>query len=94
MDAMSGGPHYVYILLCGDFTLYTGWTTRLAERVAAHNNAKGAKYTRSRLPVSLAYYESFPDKSSALKREREIKLMSRAEKLELMGIAGTPYPKS
>lgn len=76
--------HFVYILLCADGSLYTGWTTDLEKRVDVHNSGKGAKCTRSRLPVKLVYHEEFSDKSSALKREWEIKHFSRAEKLALI----------
>ena len=77
--------YVVYILRCGDGTLYTGMTTDLERRVAVHNSGKGAKYTRSRLPVTPVYREKVPDKSAALRREREIKALTRAEKLELIG---------
>ncbi len=76
----------VYILRCGDGTLYTGITTDLERRTAVHNSGRGAKYTRSRLPVTPVYWESSPDKSAALRREREIKALTRAEKLKLIGI--------
>ena len=76
--------YYVYILKCCDSTLYTGITTDLQKRLATHNSGKGAKYTRSRLPVELAYQEQQPDKSSALKREIEIKKLTRAQKLQLI----------
>lgn len=70
---------------CSDNTLYTGYTTDPERRLAAHNNGKGAKYTRFRLPCRLVYYEEFSDKSSALKREYEIKhKYSRKQKLELI----------
>ena len=75
--------HYVYILKCADGTLYTGWTTNLENRIKAHNNKKGAKYTRSRTPVELFYSEEFETKSEALKREAAIKKMSRADKTML-----------
>ncbi|WP_346916705.1 GIY-YIG nuclease family protein [Clostridium sp.] len=75
---------FVYILRCSDNTLYTGWTTDLSRRLKCHNSGKGAKYTRCRLPVKIVYYENLPDKSSALKRECEIKKLSRAEKLLLV----------
>jgi len=79
--------YYVYILKCADDTLYTGITTELVRRVDEHNGSeKGAKYTRVRRPVSLIYSEQHPDRSSASKREYEIKKkMSRAEKLKLIG---------
>lgn len=76
--------YYVYLLRCGDGTLYTGFTNDLARRLAVHNAGRGAKYTRSRLPVELVYWENFPNKSSALKREYAIKRLSRAEKLSLI----------
>lgn len=82
---MSGLEYVIYILRCGDGSLYTGITTDLKHRVAVHNSGKGAKYTRSRLPVEPVYWETVPDKGSALRRERAIKALSRAEKLKLIG---------
>ena len=76
--------YIVYILRCGDGSLYTGITTDLQRRVAVHNSGKGAKYTRSRLPVEPVYWETVPDKPAALRRERAIKALSRAEKLKLI----------
>lgn len=75
--------HYVYVLRCADDTLYTGWTTNLDKRIQAHNDKKGAKYTKSRTPVALFYYEEFETKSEALKREAAIKKLPRIEKLKL-----------
>ncbi|MBQ4517378.1 MAG: GIY-YIG nuclease family protein [Clostridia bacterium] len=72
--------HYVYILKCHDDTYYTGWTTDLEKRLHTHNEGEGAKYTRSRRPVELVYFEEFHDKSSALKRECAIKALSRTQK--------------
>lgn len=79
--------YYVYIVKCADDTLYTGISRELKRRVDEHNGSlKGAKYTRVRRPVALVYSEECPDRSSASKREYEIKKkMSRAEKLELIG---------
>lgn len=74
----------MYILSCNDGSLYTGWTTDLENRVKSHNSGKGAKYTRSRLPVKLMYYEEFSDKSHALKRESEIKKLTHNQKLDLI----------
>lgn len=71
---------YVYILLCRDNTLYTGYTTNLENRLLQHNNKKGAKYTRGRTPVVLVYYEELTSKSEALKRECAIKKLKRHEK--------------
>ncbi|MGI6226156.1 MAG: GIY-YIG nuclease family protein [Peptococcales bacterium] len=76
--------HYVYILECKDGTLYTGWTTNIENRIAQHNQGKGAKYTRSRYPVSLKYFEKFNSKEEALRREALIKKLSRQEKLKLI----------
>ena len=76
--------HYVYILKCGDGSLYTGWTTNLAARIKTHNQSKGAKYTRGRGPHELQYFETFETKSEALKRECEIKTLTRAQKEELI----------
>ena len=77
--------YIVYILRCGDGSLYTGIATDLQRRVAVHNSGKGAKYTRSRLPVTPVYREKLPDKGAALRRELEIKAMKREEKLKLIG---------
>ena len=76
--------YYVYILKCSDNTLYTGYTNNLEERIQTHNSGKGAKYTRGRLPVEIQYYEKFEDKGTALKREHEIKKLSRADKVKLI----------
>ncbi len=76
--------HYVYMLRCADDTFYTGWTTDLTRRLETHNSGHGAKYTRSRLPVELLYFEEFSDKSSALKRECELKTLSRKQKEGLL----------
>ena len=77
--------NYVYILKCNDDSFYTGWTNNLEKRIKAHNNGKGAKYTRARLPVEIVHYEEFEDKTDAMKREYQIKQLSRKEKLELIG---------
>ena len=74
----------VYILECGDGTLYTGITDDLERRLRAHNQGKGAKYTRGRAPLTLRYRETVPDKSTALKREHAIKRLSREEKLRMI----------
>ena len=76
--------NWVYILRCGDGSLYTGWTKDLKKRLAAHASGKGGKYTRSHLPVELVYYESLPSPHEAMSRERQIKALSRREKLELI----------
>ena len=82
--------YYVYLLRCGDGTLYTGFTNDLARRLAAHNAGKGAKYTRGRRPVELVYWESFSNKSSALRREYAIKQLPRRQKLTLIQSAALP----
>ena len=74
----------VYILRCADGTLYTGWTNDLEKRVKTHQAGRGGKYTRARLPVELVYHESFPTKQEAMRREWEIKQLSRADKLRLI----------
>ena len=81
--------YLVYILLCGDGTLYTGCTNDLDRRLRAHQAGRGAKYTRSRLPVELVYREAVPDRSAALRREAAIKRMDRLAKLALIA-AGPP----
>ena len=75
---------YTYILKCSDNTLYTGWTTNLERRLATHNQGKGAKYTRTRLPVTLVYWETFDTKKEAMQREAAIKKLSRPQKERLI----------
>jgi putative endonuclease len=80
---------YVYILECSDKTLYTGSTNNIEKRVQEHNSSRaGAKYTRSRRPANLVYVEICPTSSAALKREAEIKSLSRAQKLLLVASGG------
>ena len=74
----------LYILRCRDGSLYTGITTDVDKRFAAHNAGKGAKYTRGRGPLELVYREDCGDHSTALKRELEIKAMKREEKMKLI----------
>ena len=68
--------NYTYILKCSDETLYTGWTNDLEKRINAHNAGKGAKYTKNRRPVELAYYEEFATKEEAMSREYAIKQLT------------------
>ncbi len=75
---------FTYIVRCSDGTLYTGWTNDLEKRIRAHNEGTGAKYTKSRRPVELVYYEVFETKEDAMKREAAIKQLSRKEKEELI----------
>ena len=79
------GESYAYILRCADGSLYTGWTNDLEKRLKTHNSGHGAKYTRSRLPAVLVYFEAFPTKEEAMAREAAIKRLSRARKLALIG---------
>lgn len=76
--------NYTYILQCSDQSLYTGWTNNLEKRIKQHNAGKGGKYTRSRLPVKLVYYETFEKKEEAMSREWHIKQLSREDKLVLI----------
>ena len=69
--------NYTYIVRCSDGTLYTGWTNDLKKRIKDHNEGRGAKYTRARRPVVLAYYEEFDTKEEAMSREWAIKHMTR-----------------
>lgn len=76
---------HVYLLRCADGTLYAGITTDLARRLAAHNAGKASKYTRSRLPVALAWSEPAADEGAAKRREHQVRTLSREEKLRLIG---------
>lgn len=81
---MEQTQYGVYILRCADGSLYTGSAKDVKRRLAIHQSGKGAKYTRSRLPVELVYWEQATDHSAALRREAAIKKLSRAKKLELI----------
>lgn len=76
--------NYTYIVKCSDGTLYTGWTNDLEKRIKAHNEKKGAKYTKTRTPVELVYFEEFATKEEAMRREYAIKHISRKEKEKLI----------
>ncbi|MBQ8636444.1 MAG: GIY-YIG nuclease family protein [Clostridia bacterium] len=76
--------YYTYLLECADGTLYCGYTTDVAARVKTHNSAKGAKYTKSRLPVKVVWSKAFSTKSEAMSTEAKIKCFSRKQKLELI----------
>lgn len=81
--------NYTYLLECADKSLYCGWTNDLDKRVKAHNDGKGAKYTKPRRPVALVYFEEFATKEEAMSREAAIKRLSRKEKERLVaGWAG------
>jgi len=79
----------VYLLRCGDGSLYAGATSDLTRRLAQHAAGKGSRYTRSRLPVALAYHEPAADRSAALRREAALKRLARAEKLALCAAAAS-----
>lgn len=81
---MSESVWYLYILRCGDGTLYTGITTDVAKRLAQHRSGRGAKYTRGRGPLELVYREEVGSHSEALKREHQVHGLSRAEKIKLI----------
>ena len=76
--------NYTYILRCRDGSLYTGWTNDLEGRVLAHNAGRGGKYTRSRRPVELVWYETHEEKREAMRREAAIKRLTRVQKLSLV----------
>lgn len=76
--------YWLYILRCGDGSLYTGITDDVERRLAAHRSGKGAKYTRGRGPLEVVYREECADRSAALRREYAVKQLSREEKLKLI----------
>ncbi|SFR88501.1 putative endonuclease [Halomicrobium zhouii] len=76
--------HFVYVLRCADESLYTGYTTDVERRVDEHDCGEGAKYTRGRTPVELVHVEAFGSRSAAMRREWEVKQLSRAEKEALV----------
>ena len=76
--------NYVYMLRCRDGSLYTGWTNDLEKRLKAHNSGSASKYTRTRLPAELVYFEEWESKEAAMSREWHIKRLTRDEKLKLI----------
>lgn len=88
---MASNQAFTYMVMCADGTLYTGWTTDLAARLAAHNAGTGARYTRGRGPVRLVYWEEYTDQSEARRRECEIKKLDRRQK-EALAAAGCVPP--
>lgn len=78
------GGNFIYIIKCKDESLYTGWTNDLEARIKAHNEGRGAKYTKGRGPVELIYTEEFDTKEEAMKREFAIKKWSKDKKLKLI----------
>ncbi len=85
---MSERPAFVYLLRCSDTSLYCGWTFDVHERLDAHRAGRGARYTRSRLPVEIAAVIPLPDASSARREEARIKRLSRRDKLALIAALG------
>jgi len=79
--------YYTYIAKCSDDSLYTGYCKNRKEREETHNSGKGAKYTRGRIPVEIVYYEVFESISEAMKREIQIKKLSRLKKKDLISSA-------
>jgi putative endonuclease len=75
---------WVYLLRCADGTVYCGWTMDVVQRLAAHNAGRASRYTRSRLPVELAWSRSLPDRTAAMREEARIKALPRTEKLALI----------
>ena len=75
---------YTYMLRCADGSLYTGWTNDLEKRLRSHQSGRGAKYTKSRRPVRLVYSERFETKEEAMRREWQIKQLTRAQKEALI----------
>jgi putative endonuclease len=75
---------WVYLLRCADGTLYCGWAVDIEQRLAAHNAGRASRYTRSRLPVELAWSQAQPDRTAARREEARIKALPRAGKLELI----------
>lgn len=75
--------NYTYLVRCSDNSLYAGWTNDIEKRLKAHNDGTGAKYTKSRRPVTLAYFETFETKSEAMKREAALKKMTHRQKEKL-----------
>ena len=82
---------FTYMLRCADGSLYTGWTNDLKKRVKTHKAGKGGRYTHSQLPVELVYYETFETRTEAMRREVELKQLSKVEKEEL--VEGFPVGK-
>lgn len=81
---MEINNHYFYVLLCRDGSYYAGYTNHLEKRLKTHNDGKGAKYTRGRLPVTLIYHQCFVTKSEALKAEYAFKQLIRKEKEQFL----------
>jgi putative endonuclease len=83
-EADANTPAWVYVLRCGDGSLYTGWTTDLERRLRLHASGRGARYTASRLPIELARAWAMSDRTQARREEARIKQLTRAQKLALL----------
>lgn len=94
MKTGEATKHYAYMLRCADGTIYSGYTTAPYRRTTVHNSGRGAKYTRSRLPVKLVFLESFSTKSEALKREAALKRLSHADKISLIKQSANLIPRT
>ena len=77
-------PHYVYVILCEDGSLYTGYTKDLDVRMKLHLNGRGARYTKIHRPRKLVYVEEFDSRAEAMQRERKLKTLTHHEKLKLI----------
>jgi putative endonuclease len=78
--------YYAYVLQCADGTFYTGWTVDIEKRLQTHNAGKGARYTRTRLPVTLLKYWTFENRSEAMSYEFQFKKLTREQKMRLLEI--------
>ena len=83
-EAEQENRNYTYLVRCADGTFYCGWTNDLDKRIKAHNEGRGAKYTRSRRPVPLVYWEEFSTKTEAMQREAAVKKLTRQQKERLI----------
>jgi len=83
---------YCYIVECADGSFYTGWTTDPQRRAKQHNAGRGARYTRQHRPVRLVYVETLPDRSSAMRRERQLKTLNHRQKADLIARPLPPTP--
>jgi len=78
--------YYAYLARCSDDSLYAGYTNNIQNREAKHNEGKGARYTRARLPIQIVYFEEFINRSEAMKRECELKKLSKVQKEDLVSV--------
>ena len=88
------GTHFIYVALCKDNTLYTGYTTNVEKRITAHNNGTGAKYTKTRRPITLLYAKEYAKKSEALKAEYAFKQQTRNQKINYLTGQGVKIRKT